>query len=108
LGAAAVMDADTSRNAVVSGKYPPELQAILRELAHRFSQLLRYRFPVGTSSGRRRMAGNCVIVLNAIDEAPLRDSARSALLVGRPIYVDLIELRPYCDARRKDNRNFLT
>ena len=62
LSAAAVTDADTSRNAVVSGKYPQELQAILRELAYRFSQVLRYRFPVGTSSGRRRMAGNCVTV----------------------------------------------
>jgi hypothetical protein len=40
LSAAAVMDADTSRNAVVSGKYPQELQAILRELAYRFSAFL--------------------------------------------------------------------
>jgi hypothetical protein len=95
LSAAVVMDADTSRNAVVSGKDPQELQAILRELAYRLSQVLLYLFTVGTSSGRRRMAGNCVIVLNASDEAPLRGSARSALLVGRLIYVDLIELRPY-------------
>src|ERR1700704_506665 len=48
-----------------------------------------------------------IVVLNASDEAPLLGAIRPALLVGRLIYVDLIELRPHCDASRKDNRNFL-